>query len=574
MEKSDSDLCMLEQLTYLNKGVFQAAGIKADSISNVPGKQDRSLSSFLNQFTDDSLTKLESQGEIGDTHMTGKEWAQMLRYLKTQYTGKENDLYITKVLDGEGDDDPPLAICFTENENSDKAIVAFKGTSGSGEWVDNINGFNQVDTNCQKQALEFIESLSYSNVTVTGHSKGGNKAMYVAIRSEKVKRCLAMDAQGFSQEFINKYWAEIQLRGKNITNYSIDVDYVHALMFQIPNSHQVYFHGFNMYDAAQYHCPNSYFKLDENNNLVIENGKVVLDETEIDSANIRMIHEFTTFVLNNGSKQDKQLIVSYLSRIIPLVMDGNTSKDEIVDEVLKDPNALGTILAYLVKYMKEYNLNAEDIDALLEVLQLNKLNDSITLKKIDLPFDYELDVNLNLYNILNYMKKQLTDDNDDWFTKFILNKLKNMFAKELNLDVENFWDYVDDKVKQIDGNRKSGDAFLRSGQTFDYSEEAYHAAIETIQTIEKVGTVVVDSWNNYSGEEWHSSLFISAFVNAIDDYFDKMSVTNENSRKKLEETFDNISNVDTAYAGRIESYNQEISALKCGIQNISNYINV
>ena len=67
--------------------------------------------------------------------------------------------------------------------------------------------------------------------------------MYVAITSDKVTRFVAYYGQGFSQEFIDKYWAEIQAKGEFITEYSLSTDYVHVLLFPVPNSKQVYCQG-------------------------------------------------------------------------------------------------------------------------------------------------------------------------------------------------------------------------------------------------------------------------------------------------------------------------------------------
>lgn len=92
---------------------------------------------------------------------------------------------------------------------------------------------------CQKEALDYIECLPYEDITVVGHSKGGNKAMYVAVTSGKVSRNISMDGQGFSKEFIDKYWAEINEKGAIITNYSVSSDYVHVLLFPVPNSNQI-----------------------------------------------------------------------------------------------------------------------------------------------------------------------------------------------------------------------------------------------------------------------------------------------------------------------------------------------
>ncbi|HHT97502.1 MAG TPA: DUF2974 domain-containing protein [Clostridiales bacterium] len=98
-------------------------------------------------------------------------------------------------LEEDTENEVRLALTFHEKGNNTDAIVAFKGTSGGLEWLDNVEGFNLSDTRAQKEALDFIEGLKFSNVTVTGHSKGGNKAMYVATLSDKVTRCLSYDCK-------------------------------------------------------------------------------------------------------------------------------------------------------------------------------------------------------------------------------------------------------------------------------------------------------------------------------------------------------------------------------------------
>ena len=41
-----------------------------------------------------------------------------------------------------------------------------------------------------------------NNITVTGHFKGGNKAQYVTIVTDRIGRCVSFDGQGFSKEFL------------------------------------------------------------------------------------------------------------------------------------------------------------------------------------------------------------------------------------------------------------------------------------------------------------------------------------------------------------------------------------
>ena len=79
----------------------------------------------------------------------------------------------------------------------------------------------------------------YDSITVTGHSKGGNKAQYVTVLSDKVDRCISMDGQRFSQEFLNQYYAEIEKKGGCIKNYFLDGDFVSILLFPVLGSDQI-----------------------------------------------------------------------------------------------------------------------------------------------------------------------------------------------------------------------------------------------------------------------------------------------------------------------------------------------
>ena len=118
--------------------------------------------------------------------------------------------------------------------DSDKnATVVFRGTAGDYEWHDNGTGGYLSDTEMQKQALKYIEGLPYNNITVTGHSKGGNKAQYVGILSDKVDRVLSLDGQGFSKEFVEKYQDLIDKNRHKIISISAEGDYVNCLLIPV-----------------------------------------------------------------------------------------------------------------------------------------------------------------------------------------------------------------------------------------------------------------------------------------------------------------------------------------------------
>jgi len=98
---------------------------------------------------------------------------------------KSSDICELKLRNVERDELNALSTYFTDKEGN--AYVVFRGTS-SGEWKDNFLGGCLSDTDQQKKALDYINSIDAEHITVVGHSKGGNKAKYVALLSDKVDR--------------------------------------------------------------------------------------------------------------------------------------------------------------------------------------------------------------------------------------------------------------------------------------------------------------------------------------------------------------------------------------------------
>lgn len=567
MALTDNELGMIEQLTYLNGSVAEEAGISGFS-GVKSGQKNMTIAEILECFDEEALKRLEEKGDQDIGFVSAKEWAGIIRYLKNS---KMKDLILVDTMTKS--DGTTLALCFAETGNADDAIVAFKGTSGGDEWIDNVEGLNAEDTQCQKEALDFIESLPYGSITVTGHSKGGNKAMYVAIISDKVTRCVSYDGQGFSQEFIDKYWAEIQAKGGKITAYSLSTDFVHALLFPVPNSNQIYCQGYGVANIAENHSPNSFFMTDANGNIVVDgNGNPIIVQIS-EAESITMLHEFTTFVINNASNEDKEIIIGFVSKLLAMVFGGDqVSKDELIDYILGQDDALALVLAYLVKYMDEYDLDADDIDGLLETLGLNSLNKLKTLTDFDV-LGYHVDVNLNLANILNYIKQQLTDGNDDKILKFlILPALKAVFAGDYEIDITAFWEKINSKVRDIDGSGGCGNAKAKSGTIRDFSSSVYDSLMNAISRIENLGGGSVSSWSSYSGEEWYSSLLVGIAIKGINGYFSKISETNQTCKAKIETVFNNVNTIDNTISARLVSRCQELQGANTYITSMANNI--
>lgn len=100
------------------------------------------------------------------------------------------------------------------------ATVIFQGTEGSEGWKDNAESMTEETTKMQKAAYNYVKSQEEvlkdkSNnskeihLTVSGHSKGGNLAMYSIVENTKdtsssivVDNCLPFNSQGLNDEYV------------------------------------------------------------------------------------------------------------------------------------------------------------------------------------------------------------------------------------------------------------------------------------------------------------------------------------------------------------------------------------
>lgn len=534
MVLTDNELAMLEQLTYLDANVAEAAGLDESlefkGINN--GYSGMSIEVILSQFDEKALEALEKEdSEIKGAYMSGKEWADLIRALQNS---RMKDLELQSTMPGS--EGTTLALCFVENGNTSDAIVAFKGTSGEEEWRDNVEGLILSDTPKQKEALDYIEGLPYDSITVTGHSKGGNKAMYVAITSSKVDRCVALDAQGFSTEFLDKYWAEILQKGEIITNYSLGTDYVHPLMLQIPNANQVYCEGYGIDNFKQHHSPNSFFLTDEEGNLLLdENGNVIIKPAEGgESGVVKFLHQFTAFLMYNASDEDKNVMVEFLGELLAMTMGGGDANPfDIIGYVAKNSDALAIVVAYLMKYMDEYEVAIVDLKVALQVLGLGTIPGAADLTTL---------------------------------TQF------HLIVAGLGLSVAGFMGKVNSKIKEIDASGGCADPQLKRDTIRNFSLATYGALMSVSHNIEQAGAVSLHTWGNYAHEEWYSALSVGAARNGINLYFAKLSETNQSCKTNIDAIFDQVEKIDTEKSNRILMRYYQLQSMNNSILSVANSI--
>ena len=236
--------------------------------------------------------------------------------------------------------------CFVDQNG--EAYAVFSGTGGN-EWRDDCTAGLEADSVQQVKAYEWIESLPYEGIHVSGHSKGGNKAMYVAVRSDKVIDCLAFDGEGFSNEFLEKYADRIKERVSRIRLIANYRDYVNVLLKRIPGIEIKYVDNKTggISNAAEYHCPNALFKY-EDGKIVYSIGNLTDEQDPL----MQMLHELSEFLIDHASPAEAILALSVLGELLEQYLGHGPA--EVREDILEMFGVEGAeiILRYMSLYLR------------------------------------------------------------------------------------------------------------------------------------------------------------------------------------------------------------------------------
>lgn len=261
------------------------------------------------------------------------------------------------------------------NRRTGEAVAAFRGT-GRGEWKDNFQGGGSTDaddrvsTRRQMGALEWYQSLKLDSwfVTVTGHSKGGNKAKYITILDDSVDRCLSFDRQGFSDEFMDWYHVRVRLRQKVIENHNVENDYVNVLLN--PVGETVWYRGrdYKKGDFLKNHCPIAFFEFTGEGACLMRKS----DEGQAEA--LRQTGLFLMSCLRALSKREKYDVLDLLGTLAQKYAEG-ASKEAFLASLLDEKNrdAAGKLAQYALSYKKEHPEFSQAMDWLFEQTRMNGL---------------------------------------------------------------------------------------------------------------------------------------------------------------------------------------------------------
>lgn len=231
-----------------------------------PKNKNRKLSEIISDFTDAngnvSVKKLTDWGVQFSGDMDAEKMADVMNQILND--PKMNSLKINGVTpEYKGS---IRGACFVDENGN--ATVAFRGTGGSfDQWYGNTEAYGDVSNDSQRAAADFINSLPYKDIEVTGHSNGANMAMFVTIVcGNKIKKCKSFEGEGFSKEFLRKYKQEIAKNKHKIEQTSAYNDPIHRIMKRIAEKENYVNGGEGPFSHGCYNMIKNN-KFDENGNF-------------------------------------------------------------------------------------------------------------------------------------------------------------------------------------------------------------------------------------------------------------------------------------------------------------------
>lgn len=267
------------------------------------------------------VTQLQKPGALDQYKfgegLTKEEAADMLKNIAADEA--LCGLTITNSVDGD-----IRAACFVDGAGD--AVIAYRGTGPVYlEWDDDFQGGYLSDTDMQEQALDFARecAIQYDDITVTGHSKGGNMAQYVTVRmGDEIDRCVSFDGQGFSDEFLRKYEDEIEANQGKIRNVCSYNDYVNILLTSIAGE-TVYLATDNEWFPGGHYLYDLYTHSD---NVLDENGEFVSSREQSGLLKtLAVVEEKAVQLLDTTSPFQEFLVYTLLGAVVGGLMGDDAS---------------------------------------------------------------------------------------------------------------------------------------------------------------------------------------------------------------------------------------------------------
>ena len=408
-----------------------------------------------NKTVADLIKDVEDNFDSGIDEVTSEETKAFIKAAKSCIErNKEFANYrivssIERVRDANGDNTIAPIVTFANGED---AVVVFWGTTTADEWYDNvIAGHDSVEgSEYQNKALEYFNDVSkhFDNITVTGHSKGGNKAQYVALMSDEVDRCVAFDGQGFSKAFIDEHAELINAKKDNITLISSDYDIVNALLFDIAGT-VMYVDSSNvpkeyLEDLTEDGPQKNFFYYHKPNILLNEDGYLYNYEGVEPAKIVGLVSDFSRYMSSIDDVDARQKVFEFVATIAKMGLGPTKDIEGIINKLLDVDNTekVAIILAYTFEFAESNNLAYADVVSIIEEISgENELLNSWYMPILwDALFDASSDISANefvdLCNSVAEWSKQNGVNTWDEFIAYIKDDPVRIVSLYASLDVE------------------------------------------------------------------------------------------------------------------------------------------
>ena len=544
---TDQQLLLLEQLTYLQEtSVPQDAGC-----ASFESQDGRTLGEIFDGYNLDNL----KEGAYGYT--TAAEWKRIIQAIRSDPVLRELKLTGERLY---AENKETIALVYVDPNTPNEAIVTFKGTSGTDEWEDNVIGAEMAQTEAQKQALAFIEGLPYDSITTTGHSKGGNKSNFVALLSDKVKRSVAFDGQGFSKEFIEKYYAEIEANAEKLTCYALTTDFVHELLFEIPGADYRYVNGFGVDSLPENHVLSKFLS-------VSTDGQLYMSLADSECEEIAQLREMVNYLIATANENgDLDELVDLMQDFARAAFGDHTGEDfSMTDWLLnyvqdeENFDSISLLLAYLLRYVQDYHVSKEEILDILEYFHINTADKDI-LMYVDVGF---------------YLKDQLTDGDADLLSKSILSGLaafKGVSFSQIS-DILTVWQKAEATYQTLPPYSSDSPVLtpiVGQSRIFDFSADHYNGVHDVISSIENVVFDDLSSWRSYAAEDWYDSLHVDTVYRFVRNFCTGISDLNLACRPRIDNVFSAEYAVDSRYGASLQQLNTAVRRINTDLRDLSN----
>ena len=539
-----------EELLFLSNLMHMKEEGKFEEIWTQKNKEDEvTIGKMLEYIDEDTLKKLRGSDKTYDGEISASEWADMIEKIQSN-----KNICDLKLVDLERDDKNALSVCLQDKDGNQ--YVVFRGTA-AGEWLDNFQGGYLTDTQQQLRALAFVERQNGDNITVVGHSKGGNKAKYTAIRSDKVGRCVSFDGQGFSPAFFEKYGPLIEKNKNKITCYALDYDFVNILLTDIYGE-KFYMNGHGVDNFAQNHSPNSLF-----------NEAYGFDKCG-QSAAMESLHHFINYIVNTGEPEDVKKLMDYLGNVLNFCMgkrppdyEEGYSTEELRKYLFAPENAeeLGLLIAYVVQYETGGDNITKVLKDVLEGMDCGFFGELLSHVGVSLLAEFDERFGLELImggvergrNILSWILK----------TFGLLNEEEaKTLAQALKIASE--------KQKEIPKPKKQNcKDWAVSSIVRDFSDEMRTTLLKLVEEVEDEAFWDFTRWDIwYRLEEWCGHLDVAYYKNNIEEYHRKVIDIHDTTKKQMQKIFDAIDELDYKYGQIFQEKVEEFSSIAQEVRNI------